>query len=310
MPVVLISGGSGLIGTNLTRHLLERNYDVIILSRDKDKSSENPKVSYAHWDIGKREIDAAAINKADHIIHLAGAGVMGKRWTDAYKKKILESRTDSSSLILESLTENKCRIKSFISASAIGWYGRDSAPLIRKEGFIETDPADDSFLGETCRLWEASVGPVTAMGARLVKLRTGIVLSNDGGAYKEFIMPLKFGIAGILGGGKQIISWIHMDDLCRMYVEAIENNELNGSYNAVAPLPVTNKSLMLHAADALREKFYIPVYVPAFLLKLMLGKRCTEILKSTTVSSKKIKLAGFTFLYPTIEAAIGELTSG
>ncbi len=133
-------------------------------------------------------------------------------------------------------------------------------------------------------------------------------MSNDGGAFKEFKKPLRFGFAGILGSGKQIVSWIHIDDLCRMYIEAIENKNLNGSYNAVAPVPVTNKKLIIAMAEKFRHKFYIPIHVPTFLLKLFLGKRSTEILKSATVSSKKIKSTGFTFLYPTIESAMENLS--
>ncbi|MEO6220884.1 MAG: TIGR01777 family oxidoreductase [Ginsengibacter sp.] len=309
MPVVLISGGSGLIGTNLTRHLIERNYKVIILSRDKNQPSPNSSISYAHWDINMQQIDAEVIQKSDYIIHLAGAGVMDKRWTAAYKKQVIESRTKSSDLLIKSLRENPNHVRSFVSASAIGWYGGDVKPFKRNEGFIETDHADNSFLGETCLLWEASVAPVAEMGIRLVKLRTGIVLSNDGGAYKEFKMPIKFGIAAILGSGKQLVSWIHIEDLCRMYIESIENNSLEGSYNAVAPEPVSNKKLMLLIADAIKNKFYIPIHVPEFLLSSILGQRSTEILKSATVSSKKIKSTGFTFLYPSIESAVEELTS-
>ncbi|MEP7229659.1 MAG: TIGR01777 family oxidoreductase [Ginsengibacter sp.] len=309
MPAVLISGGTGLIGTNLTRHLIEKNYNVIILTRDKNKSSENPKISYAYWDIKKKEIDNGAVEKADHIIHLAGAGVMDKKWTKEYKKQIVESRTESSSLLIKAMQQSLHPVKSFVSASAIGWYGADAKPLIRKEGFIETDPADDSFLGETCVLWEASVAPVEEMGVRLVKLRTGIALSNDGGAYKEFKFPLNFGIAGILGNGKQVVSWIHIDDLCRMYINAMENKELNDSYNAVAPMPVTNKKLMLYIAETIKKKFFIPIHVPEFVLKIIMGRRSIEILKSATVSSSKIRGAGFTFLYPSIESAIEELAS-
>lgn len=308
MPRVLISGGTGLIGTNLTRHLVDRNYEVIILSRDKKKRTDSPKISYAYWNTAKGEIDIDAIKKADHIIHLAGAGVMDKRWTNEFKKQIVESRTKSSELIIKALKENSHLVKSFVSASAIGWYGADSKPLIRKEGFIETDPADkNSFLGETCLLWEASVQPVRELGIRLTKIRTGVVLSNKGGAYKEFTMPSKFGIAGILGNGKQIISWIHIDDISRMYIELMENEYTADSYNGVAPNPVSNKELMLQIAEILRRKFFIPVHVPEFLLKLALGKQSIEILKSTTVSDKKIKAVGFTFLYPTIEAAVAEL---
>ena len=307
MPVVLISGGSGLIGTKLTSYLTERGYEVIILTREQNKTSSSSVVSYSFWDVKKQILDADVLKKADHIIHLAGAGVMVKKWTDEYKKEIVESRTKSSELIIRCLKKMPNHVQSFVSASAIGWYGEDRDPLLHKDGFIETDPADKSFLGETCLLWESSVDRVKELGIRLVKLRTGIVLSNDGGAFNEFKMSLKFGTASILGNGRQVISWVHIDDMCRLYVEAIENKDMHGVYNAVAPMPVTNKQLIIEIAKKLKNTFYIPVHVPEFFLKLLLGKRSTEILKSATVSSKKIKLTRFTFLYPTIDAALNNL---
>ncbi len=308
MPAVLITGGTGLIGKNLTRHLTAKGFEVIILSRKPLRLSENPLVTYANWNIDEQKIDSIAIAKADYIINLAGAGVMEKKWTKKYKKEIVESRTKSSEFLIKVLQENANRVSAIISASAIGWYGRDTKPLLHKEGFIETDTADEKFLGETCRLWEESIEPVTKLNKRLVKLRTGIVLSNEGAAFAEFKKPLRFGIAGILGGGKQVISWIHIDDLCRMFIYAIENEHLSGSYNAVAPLPVDNKKLILKLAKMMRGQFYIPIHVPQFFLKLILGERSIEILKSATVSCEKIKTAGFTFLYPTIDAALKELT--
>ena len=307
MPVVLISGGTGLIGTHLARHLIERGYGIIILSRNKNKKSSVSKISYSYWDINKKIIDAGVVKKADHIIHLAGAGVMDKKWTDEYKKIILESRTKSAELIINCLKENENHVKSFVSASAIGWYGEDANSPDSKDGFTETHLPANNFLGETCLLWEAAADGVTEAGIRLVKLRTGIVLSNDGGAFKEYKKPLRFGVAAILGNGKQMVSWIHIDDLCRMYCEAIENNYLNGSYNAVAPEQVSQKKMILTLGQKLRNKFFIPIYVPAFSLKLIFGKRSVEILKSATVSSKKIKATGFTFLYPSVEAAVDEL---
>lgn len=310
MPVVLISGGTGLIGSALTNHLIERDYEVVILSRQKNKASSNPKITYSFWNVEQQIIDPQIVQKADHIIHLAGAGVMDKKWTSDYKKTILESRTKSAELIINCLKENSQNLKTFVSASAIGWYGEDSKPLERKEGFIETDLPEQDFLGETCLLWEAGVEPVSGLGIRLVKLRTGIVLSNKGGAFKEYKGPLNFGVAPILGNGKQVVSWIHIDDLCRMYREAIENNYLHGSFNAVAPEPVSQKTLILTLGQKMRNKFFIPIYVPAFILKLVFGKRSIEILKSATVSDKKIKAMGFTFLYPTIESAIDELIGG
>jgi uncharacterized protein (TIGR01777 family) len=307
MPVILISGGTGLIGTKLTLHLIERNYEVIILSRNKNRSSPDRKITYSFWDGKKEIIDLEVLKKADHIVHMAGAGVMDKKWTPEYQKEIIESRTKSSEFLVKTLHENPHRVKTFIAASAIGWYGADADPPLRKDGFIETDSAAKDFLGETCLLWETSVAPVAAMGIRLVKLRSGIVLSNEGGAFREFKRPLRFGFAGILGSGKQVISWIHIDDMCRMYIEAIENKSLAGSYNAVATLPVANKRLVIAMAEKFRHKFYIPVHIPTFFLQAVMGKRSTEILKSATVANKKIRSTGFTFLYPVIGPAIENL---
>ena len=308
MPVVLITGGTGLIGKNLTRHLTSKGYEVIIVSRKPTHASDDPKISFANWNVEEQKIDSDAIAKADYIINLAGAGVMEKKWSENYKKEIIESRTRSGELLINALQKNTNNVKAFISASAIGWYGGDTKALLHKNGFIETDPADKKFLGETCRLWEESIEPVTKLNKRLVKLRTGIVLSNDGGTFTEFKRSLRFGIAAILGNGKQMISWIHIDDLCRMYIYAIENENLSENYNAVAPSPVNNKTLILKLAKKMRGQFYIPIHIPQFLLKLILGQRSIEILKSATVSCEKIKATGFTFLYPSIDAALKELS--
>ena len=309
MATVLISGGTGMIGNRLSQHLIERGYTIIILSRDKNKSSKNANLLYSHWDVEKNIIDSEVVRKSDHIVHLAGAGVMDKKWTEAYKKIILSSRTKSAELIINCLKNNDHHVKSFVSASAIGLYGADEKKINTGKGFTETDLAADDFLGKTVLLWEASTDPVALLDIRLVKLRTGIVLSNDGGALNEYKMPLRFGVAPVLGNGKQIISWIHIDDLCRMYCEAIENIYLNGSYNAVAPHPVSQKTLIVGLAQKLRNNFFTAVYIPAFLLKLRFGKRSIEILKSAWVSSKKVTSTGFTFLYPTMDAALNELAA-
>lgn len=295
-----------MIGKSLTSELVNKGYKVIILSR-KALISGQPGISYARWNIEKQEIDAEAIITSDYIIHLAGVGVMDKKWNEEYKKEILESRTKSSELLIKGLRENKNKVRAVISASAIGWYGKDGKQFVNKKGFIERDPPDKGFLGETCRLWEQSIGPVGEMKIRLVKFRLGIVLSTAGGAFTEFKKSLQFGIAAILGSGKQIISWIHIDDLCQMFIYALENEAMNATYNAVAPNPVTNKNLILKTANRLRKSFYMPVHIPTFVLNMLMGQRSIEILKSTTVDSTKISEEGFSFLYPTIEVALNEL---
>jgi uncharacterized protein (TIGR01777 family) len=309
MSNILLSGGTGLIGSQLCNYLTQKAYEVTILTRKKSATSENPKISFSYWDIDRKIIDTEAVKKADHIIHLAGAGVMDKKWTARYKKIILESRTKSAELIISCLKDNEHKVKTFVSASAIGWYGADSKPSSGKEGFIETDPPANDFLGETCRLWEASVEPAAAVGVSFIKLIRGIVLSNNGGEFKKYKRPVRFGIAAILGNGKQIVSWIYIHDLCRLYCEAIENNSLEGSYNATAPEPVSQKTLILYLAKKLKNRFFTAIHVPQFFLKIIFGKRSIEILKSATVNDQKIKKEGFTFLFPSIESAIDELVA-
>lgn len=307
MASILITGGTGMIGRALTNMLIENGHEVIVLSRNRMAiNDQQTAVTFAHWDVEAQLVDADAIQKADHIIHLAGAGVADKRWNLKRKNEIVDSRVKSSALLVKALTEIPNKIKSIISTSAIGWYGPDAKASI-ETGFTENAVANTAFLGETCRLWEESIQPVEALQKRLVKLRVGIVLSNDGGAFVEFKKPLKSGLATILGNGDQVVSWIHIEDLCRLYIYALEHEDMHGVYNAVAPLPVTNRQLIIKLAKKMRGKFYIPVYVPSFVLKIAMGEMSIEVLKSTTVSSKKTKEAGFNFLYPSIEAALENL---
>ncbi|MBL0067531.1 MAG: TIGR01777 family protein [Chitinophagaceae bacterium] len=306
MPTVIITGGTGLVGKALGHALLAKGYHIIILTRTLPSTDHSPQsikgIQYAKWDIESQTIDENAIASADYIIHLAGAGVADKRWTKKRKQEIVDSRVKSCKLLADSLKTISNKVKAVVSASAIGWYGPDRI-LPNPTPFAESDPADESFLGSTCRQWEESIEPVTQSGKRLVKLRIGIVLSKDGGALKEFIKPLKFGVAAILGSGKQIISWIHIDDLVQLFITAMENETWQGTYNAVAPNPVSNKELTLQLAKS-RKKFFIPIHVPTFILKIMLGEMSVEILKSATVSSQKVQKAGFQFSFPTIKDAL------
>lgn len=304
MSTILITGGTGLVGKNICSYLLDKGHHVIVLTRSLKETKRLPGIEYALWDVKKQSIDIPAVQKADYIFHLAGAGVVDKKWTPEYKKEILESRTQSSKLLVETLKQHDHHVKAIISSSAIGWYGEDTKPGF---AFTEADPADEGFLGQTCLQWERSIEEAESGGTRVCKLRTGIVLSNDGGALEEFKKPVKLGVAGILASGKQIISWIHIDDLCRLFLFAAENEKMNGSYNAVAPHPVNNKTLTLQLAHLMKGSFFVPLHVPAFILKLILGTRSVEVLKSTTVSCTKVKNNGFVFLYPTIEAALHQL---
>lgn len=306
MSVILITGGTGLVGSALTRYLISKGHSIIVLTRNAGNKKPGNGIEFAEWDVKKQQIDIAAVQKADHIIHLAGASVFDKRWTASYKKEIEESRTQSSQLLVNTLKNHSHSVKTIVSSSAIGWYGADK---IAGHAFTETEPADNGFLGRICKLWEQSIEPVTALGIRLVTMRTGLVLSNDGGFLAPVQKGLRFGVATITGSGKQMVSWVHIDDLCRMFLHAIENENMQGPYNATAPSPVNMKELVLKEARLLKGNFFIPLHVPVFLLKIVLGERSIEALKSTTVSSGRIKSEGFSFLYPTIDAALQSLSN-
>jgi uncharacterized protein (TIGR01777 family) len=304
METILITGGTGLIGRHLSVMLANMGYRVIILSRSHQVQPVHPQISFAYWNPDLHEIDTVAVRKSDHIIHLAGAGVMDKRWNEAYKKQILQSRVNSGKLLIEVLSTDKGNVKTIVSSSAIGWYGRDVKTAY---GFTETDSVSADFLGQTCQAWENSMSAAKELGIRLCIVRTGIVLSNKGGALKEFIKPLQFGIAGILGSGRQIISWIHIDDLCGIFIHLLQNKALSGIYNGVAPLPVSNQEMVKTVARIRNGKLFLPLHIPAFMLKLLIGEGSVEILKSTRVSADKILSGGFRFLYPKIEIAIENL---
>ena len=283
MQTVLITGGTGMIGKALTTLFLEKGYKVIVLTR-KDRKSRRLNVSFAKWDVEKGMIDASAIQAANIIVHLAGEGVADKRWSEKRKQAIVDSRVQSGNLLVKALRDNQHQVSTF----------------------IETDPADDSYLGNTCQLWEQSTAAIPDMGIRLVTLRIGIVFNKKGGALAEFIKPAQFGLATILGTGKQIVSWIHQKDLCNMMLFAAENKKIEGVYNAVAPEPISNKKLVL-AISKKTYPIYLPVYVPSFALKIILGEMSVEVLKSAKVSAQKIQAAGFVFDYPTVEEALTDL---
>ncbi len=303
METVIITGGTGLIGRALSSFLVSRGYQVIIFSRNPGAHRKpSPGISYAAWNIDKQTVNEEAFQKAKYIIHLAGAGVADKPWTIKRKKEIVNSRINSSELLVKALKNIPNEIVSVVSASAIGWYKQNLPGQA-----VETDPPDPGFLGETCKAWENAVLPVATLGKRLVILRTGIVLSNDGGAFPEFKKPVRYGIAPVLGSGKQIISWIHIEDICRLYLEAMVDKNWSGICNAVTPNPVNNRTFTMELAKKMKGSFFIPMPVPNFILRMMLGERCEEVLKSSNISSNKLRQLGFQFIYPTIDAAFRDL---
>lgn len=297
---VLITGGTGMIGRRLTQILQEKGYEVSHLSRSR--KNDQPVKTYV-WDIQKQEIEPEALQKADYIIHLAGAGVADKRWTESRKKVILKSRTESTRLLHNTLSNlGDRRLKAFISASAIGIYGADTGSA----EIYETSPKGDDFLSDVVKRWEAVVDDINKLNIRTVKLRIGVVLSMEGGALPRIVQPIKLGAGAPLGSGQQYTSWIHVEDLCRMFIYALEQQDIEGVYNAVAPRPVTNKQLTQSAAQTLHKPLFLP-NVPGFAIRLAFGEMASIVLGGNKVSSKEIEQKGFKFQYPNIDNALKDL---
>lgn len=305
METVLISGGTGMIGSALSAHLTGRGYSVIILTRHAPDQKPRNGISYASWDPAKGTMDATAFSRADHLVHLAGANVGEGRWTKKRKEQLVRSRVDSGQLLVHALRTIPNRIRTVISASGIGYYGPD--PVVpNPRPFTESDPPFSDFLSSVVKKWEAAILPAAGAGRRLVILRAGPVLSREGGAYAEFRKPLRFGLTTVLGSGRQIVSWISLHDAVRLYTTVLKNEQWEGVYNAVSPHPVTNRELVKTMARHLRGP-HLTTPVPAFVLKLLFGEMSIEVLKSTTVSCSRLLQNGFVFEDPDIDTAVRRL---
>ncbi len=299
MATVLISGGTGLVGKYLSKRLKGKGYQVAILSRESNRDSDIP--TYA-WNIEKGTIEKGAIEAADYVIHLAGANIGDKRWTAKRKQLIIDSRVNAGNLLFDKIKESKIKPKVFISASAIGYYGTITTDKI----YSETDPPSADFLGKTCQLWEQSADQFIELGIRTVKIRTGLVLTKQGGALAKMISPIIMGIGSAIGNGKQYLPWIHIDDLCGIYIKALEDNQMNGAFNAIAPDHRTYNDFAGTVARLFKKPFWFP-NIPAIVLKMVFGEMSVILLKGSRVSSDKIKAAGYNFLFPNLESALKDL---
>ena len=298
MKTILITGGSGMIGRRLSKLLIQKGYDVAWLSREKHIKAEIPRYK---WNLLTGEIDEEALEEADIIVHLAGVSIAEGKWTEARKRMIVGSRVRSAHLIFDKLKSMNTKIDAFISASAVGYYGSVTTDKV----FTEEDDYDETdFLGSTCHNWEEQAKQFTDdLGIRSVCIRTGVVLSKDSELIKKAVLPTKFWLGAPLGKGSQYINWIHIDDLCEIYIKAIEDETMTGAYNAVAPEDTTNKQFMKTIASVLRRPMFLPP-VPEFIFKLLLGEAAQIILEGSRISAKKIQDAGFVFKYETLYKAL------
>jgi uncharacterized protein (TIGR01777 family) len=298
---ILITGASGLVGSHLTEFLAEKGYTVAHLGRKKVRGAS---VSQFAWDPVNGTIDEGAVAWADAIVHLAGANVAEGRWTEKRKKQIIDSRVKGAQLLAKTVRKENAKAKVFVSAAAVGWYGMITSEKI----FTETDLPAGDFFGDVCLKWENAADLLDEAGLRTVKLRIGVVLAKDGGALQKLAAPVKWFAGSPLGSGKQWMPWIHIDDLCALFLKAIEDEQMRGAYNAAASQHVTNKEFIKTIGKVLRRPVFLPP-VPKFALKLVLGEMSGIVTEGSRVSNEKLLKTGFVFKYKTLTGALEDLLS-
>ena len=296
--IILLAGGSGLVGKRLQHHLREKSYDIRILTRKPKAENEY------FWDPLNGEFDDSSLEGVHGVINLAGAGIADKRWTAKRKKLLIDSRVYTARILKEHIGFSKNKPEVYLSASGVGGYGDTGDALIDEN----TAPVGDGFMVECCQLWEQEAQTLSQTGLRTGILRIGIVLSRNGGAVPEIEKPMNFGVAGYFGSGKNWWSWIHIDDLCKMFIWMLENDHVKGVYNAVAPNPSQTRGFTNAIRKASGKKALL-IPAPAFGLRLVFGEMADTLLYSNKVNPDKAIQAGFDFEYSELEDALNQLYS-
>lgn len=292
--MILIAGGTGFIGRTLCHFLLTKGKKVGVLSRNTNQPKPIPCVEYYTWHPADKQIDASLPSQFEAIINVCGANVAEGRWTKNRKQELLLSRTQSTQFLCALIEEEKVKTACFIQMSAIGFYGESHS----KDAFNEDAPHAENFLGLTCKAWEESLS-IDSQKVRSVVLRLGLVAAEQGGFLAKLKPLLSLQIKPIFGSGSQYWSWIHIDDLCRLIAFAIASKQMSGVFNAVASF--TTQRHIVDAYFTERKQWAVPLYIPAFILKIILGEMSIELLKSCQVANRKIHTHHFQFTYPTVE---------
>lgn len=295
---ILITGATGLVGRKLIPALQHLGHEIVILSR---KNNQINGVKTFIWDVYKQQIDANCLDGVTAIIHLAGEGIADKRWTAERKQQIIDSRVLSTQLLYKTIKETNSSIKSFVSASAVGFYGDRGDEIL-----TEDSASGNDFLSDCCGKWENAVDEGLAMDIRVAKIRIGLILSKEGGALAAMEKPVKFFVGAPLGSGKQWMPWIHLDDILGIFIKAVEDKEMIGAYNACAPFPVTNKLLTKSIARQLNRPVW-PVNFPKFALNVLLGEMSILPLMSNNTLSQKILNTGYKFAYTNLDDALAAI---
>lgn len=299
---ILMTGGTGFIGSEVCKKLLKRGYEVILLIRINEKPRLNlqlPGVSFVEYGYtADSQIPTDLMQEVDGIINMAGEPIFNGKWTEEKKKKILESRINITRQLVESIAKlSGKRPKTLVSASAVGYYGPRDATEIFEDGLPGTD-----FLAQVCAQWEAEALKAVNLGVRTIVLRTGIVLDKGGGALAQMINPYKYFVGGPIGSGKQYFSWIHREDMTELYVTAVTDTRISGPVNATAPYPVTMNELSQSIGKALHKPSWLPV--PAFLAKLIMGESAQVVVTGQRVIPQKLLSINFPYGYKYIHEAL------
>ncbi len=299
MSTILIGGGTGMIGQRLSHLLNAKGHKVLHLSRTQNLSATYPAYE---WDIKKGTINEEVVRKADYIINLAGAGVADKRWTAARKKVIINSRVATTLLLKKAIEKYKPNLQAYLSASAIGYYGDRS-----NEELTEYSKAGQrGFLAESVLEWEAAINQVAATSVRTVGIRIGVVLSTKGGALPKLLLPTKLGVGGYFDDGSQWYAWVHIDDVCRLFIYAIEQTSMHGFYNGTSPYPETNKVFTQKVGEAINKNLLL-IPAPAFAMRLGMGEMADTVLGSSKVLPARTLETGFKFEYPYLAEAVKDV---
>jgi uncharacterized protein (TIGR01777 family) len=296
MAKILITGGTGLIGKHLTQCLLQNGHEVVLLSRDPQKSSS---VQVFEWQPQNGYISEKAFEGVEHIVHLAGEGIADKRWSSKRINELKASRINTTNLLASYISKLKVPVKTFVGASAIGYYGAVTSDKI----FTEQDPPSSDILGSICVDWEKSYEPIQKIGIPVSIIRIGLVLAKDGGMYKKLRPIFNSGLGSALGSGKHYMPWIHIDDLVQILYTALFNKIPSDTYNAVSSEHISNYEFSKVFAHSLNKPFFMP-NVPAFVLRLLFGKMSDILLEGSRVSNQKLLDAGFKFKFQKLSEAL------
>ena len=297
---VLIAGGSGLIGTALSKHLLAEGHSVTVLSRNPQAHSALQGVTMVRWDGKTKEGWGHLLNETDAVVNLAGVNLGGGLWTKNRKAKLIGSRLNAGAAIVAAFQAAEHKPEVLLQAAANGYYSPSGDDIL-----TESDPPGTGFQSDLCQRWEQSTQPVEAMGVRRVVTRSGVVFARGALLLNMFLLPFRMFVGGPIGSGRQYLPWIHIDDEVAAFKYLLTNQETSGAYNLMSPQPVRNAELGHAISRVLKRPYWFPV--PGFALKLILGKMSSVVLDSWRCMPARLTESGFQFKFPDVEAALRDL---